>query len=332
MQIEGPRRETALESNPSVLDTGTPAVVDSALLRRLNFSKRQGSAGGSIASDLAPYLFLLPACSLIGAFVLYPMLHALAASLTDYNMITDSRFVGINNYKMLLQDPFFWNSLKNTLLYLLVVVPVLVIAPIFLALLVNKSIPGVKLFRAIFYLPVITSLVVTGLIWKWVYEEQGILNYFLLSSGITDDPVAFLTEPANALFSVMAVTIWTGLGYYMVIYLAGLQSIPKHLYEAAEVEGVSSWRQTLFITIPMLKPSIAVVAVMSSIAAMKVFEEVYVMTQGGPLDATKTLVYFIYQTAFEEFEMGYASAAGVVLFLLTLILSMINLFLLRKDR
>jgi putative chitobiose transport system permease protein len=128
----------------------------------------------------------------------------------------------------------------------------------------------------------------------------------------------------------MAVTIWTGLGYYMVIYLAGLQSIPRHLYEAAEVEGVSKWQQTIHITIPLLKPSIAIVAVMSSIAAMKVFEEVYVMTQGGPLDATKTLVYFIYQSAFEEFEMGYASAAGVVLFLLTLGLSMINLFVLRK--
>ena len=295
-------------------------------LRKLRLPK---AAGG--LSPLVPYLFLLPACAIIGAFVLYPMLHAIMASLTDYNMITESRFVGGDNYRMLLQDPFFWNSLKNTLLYLLVVVPVLVIAPIFLALLVNRSLPGIKLFRAVFYLPVITSLVVTGLIWKWVYEEQGILNYFLLSTGITDDPVAFLTDPANALFSVMAVTVWTGLGYYMVIYLAGLQSIPRHLYEAAEVEGVSKWRQTLFITIPLLKPSIAVVAVMSSIAAMKVFEEVYVMTQGGPLDSTKTLVYFIYQSAFEEFEMGYAAAAGVVLFLLTLVLSLANLFLLRKD-
>lgn len=286
----------------------------------------------SSRSALTPYLFLLPACAIIGAFVLYPMLHAIAASLTDYNMITESRFVGTANYQKLVKDPFFWNSLRNTLLYLAVVVPFLVTVPIFLAILVNKSLAGMKFFRAVFYLPVITSLVVTGLIWKWVYEEQGILNYFLMASGITDDPVAFLTDPANALFSVMAVTIWTGLGYYMVIYLAGLQSIPKHLYEAAEVEGISKWQQTLHITIPLLKPSIAIVAVMSSIAAMKVFEEIYVMTQGGPLDATKTLVYFIYQSAFEEFEMGYASAAGVVLFLLTLSLSLFNLFLLRRDK
>ncbi|RLM49435.1 sugar ABC transporter permease, partial [Halobellus sp. Atlit-31R] len=162
-------------------------------------------------------------------------------------------------------------------------------------------------------------------IWKWVYEEQGILNYLLLATGITDNPVAFLTDPDHALFSVMAVTVWSGMGYYMVIYLAGLQAIPRHLYEVAEVEGVSKWRQTLHITIPLLRPSIAVVTVMSSISAMKVFEEVYVMTQGGPLDASKTLVFYLYQSAFEEFEMGYAAAVGVVLFAITLVFSLINL-------
>ena len=176
----------------------------------------------------------------------------------------------------------------------------------------------------------ITSLVISGLIWKWVYEEQGILNYVLLATGVTDNPVAFLTDPANALLSVMAVTIWSGMGYYMVIYLAGLQAIPRHLYEVAEVEGVSAWQQMLYITIPLLRPSIAVVTVMSSIAAMKVFEEVYVMTQGGPMDSTKTLVYYIYESAFTEFEMGYASAIGVVLFLLTLVFSLINLRFLRE--
>jgi putative chitobiose transport system permease protein len=163
-----------------------------------------------------------------------------------------------------------------------------------------------------------------------VYEEQGILNYVLLASGLTTDPVAFLTDPANALYSVMAVTIWSGMGYYMVIYLAGLQSIPRHLYEVAEVEGVSAWQQMIHITIPLLRPSIAVVTVMSSIAAMKVFEEVYVMTQGGPMDSTKTLVYYLYESAFSEFEMGYASAIGVVLFLLTLVFSLINLRFLRE--
>ncbi|MFO0323857.1 MAG: carbohydrate ABC transporter permease [Burkholderiales bacterium] len=283
----------------------------------------------SAGHPLLPLLFLIPACSVIGAFVIYPALKAIGLSFTNFNMIREAEFVGLANYLQLWHDPFFWAALKNTLIYMGVVVPVLVIAPIFLAVLVNRHLPGITFIRAAIYLPVITSLVISGLIWKWVYEEQGILNYVLLTTGITDNPVAFLTDPANALLSVMAVTIWAGMGYYMVIYLAGLQSIPRELYEVAEVEGISRWQQTIYITIPLLKPSMAVVSVMSSIAAMKVFEEVYVMTQGGPMDSTKTLVYYIYESAFVEFEMGYAAAIGVVLFVLTLALSLINLRFLR---
>ncbi len=277
-----------------------------------------------------PVLFLVPGCALITLVVVYPALKALALSFTDFNMITPARPVGWANYVRLWADPFFWSALKNTLTYLAVVVPVLVVLPIFIALLVNRALPGLAFFRAAIYLPVITSLVVSGLVWKWVYEEKGLLNHFLLATGITDTPVAFLTDPGNALFSVMAVTAWSGLGYYMVIYLAGLQAIPRQLYEVAEVEGVSRWQQTLHITIPLLKPQIALVAVMSSIGAMKVFEEVYVMTQGGPLDSTKTLVFYLYESAFVDFEMGYAAAIGVVLFGITLVLSLINLRLLRS--
>lgn len=279
---------------------------------------------------LLPYVFLLPACSLIGGLVLYPALQALLVSFTSFNMITPSQWVGADNYRRLAADPFFWQALRNSLLYLVVVVPVLVLAPIGLAVLVDRALPGIRLFRALFYLPVITSLVISGLIWKWVYEERGLLNYVLQATGLVAEPVAFLTDPGNALLSVMVVTIWSGMGYYMVIYLAGLQAIPRHLYEVAEVEGVSCWQQFIHITLPLLRPSMAIVAVMSSIAAMKVFEEIYVMTQGGPMDASKTLVYFIYETAFAEFEMGLAAAAGMVLFAITLTLSLINLRLLRK--
>lgn len=279
---------------------------------------------------LLPYAFLLPACSLIGGLVLYPALQALLVSFTSFNMITPSQWVGADNYRRLAADPFFWQALRNSLLYLVVVVPVLVLAPIGLAVLVDRALPGIRLFRALFYLPVITSLVISGLIWKWVYEERGLLNYVLQATGLVAEPVAFLTDPGNALLSVMVVTIWSGMGYYMVIYLAGLQAIPRHLYEVAEVEGVSCWQQFIHITLPLLRPSMAIVAVMSSIAAMKVFEEIYVMTQGGPMDASKTLVYFIYETAFAEFEMGLAAAAGMVLFAITLTLSLINLRLLRK--
>ena len=293
----------------------------------------RGGPAGVPAGWLAPWgpvLFLIPGCALITLVVVYPAIKALLLSFTDFNMITPARAVGVANYVRLWGDPFFWSALRNTLLYLSVVVPFLVVVPIFLALLVNRALPGLAFFRAALYLPVITSLVISALVWKWVYEERGLLNHFLLATGLTSEPVAFLTDPGNALFSVMAVTAWSGLGYYMVIYLAGLQAIPRHLYEVAEIEGVSRWQQTLHITIPLLKPQVALVAVMASIGAMKVFEEVYVMTQGGPLDSTKTLVFHLYESAFVDFEMGYAAAVGVVLFVITLALSLVNLWLLRS--
>ncbi|MFM8345772.1 MAG: carbohydrate ABC transporter permease [Betaproteobacteria bacterium] len=277
-----------------------------------------------------PLLFLLPACALIGAVVVYPALRVLFMSFTDYNMINPAQSVGWANYQRLWADPLFWSALANSALYLLVVVPVLVLVPALLAILVNRALPGLAWFRAALYLPVVTSLVISALVWKWLYAEQGLLNMALRASGLIDEPVRFLTEPERALFCVMAVTVWSGLGYYMVIYLAALQSIPAALLEVAELEGVSRRQQIQHIILPLLKPQMAVVAVMSGMASMKVFEEVYVMTQGGPLDSTKTLVFHLYESAFVDFEMGYAAATGVVLFLLTLVLSLINLRLLSK--
>lgn len=285
---------------------------------------------GRLRQWAVPLLFVLPACTVLGAVVVYPALRVLAMSFTDYNMINTAQAVGWANYLRLWSDPMFWAAARHSVLYLLVVVPVLVAAPAFLAILVNRALPGLTFYRAALYLPVVTSLVISALVWKWLYAEQGLLNNFLLASGLTDDPVRFLTDPDHALFSVMAVTAWSGMGYYMVIYLAGLQSIPPQLHEVAELEGVSRWQQMLHITLPLLKPQMAVVAVMSGMAAMKVFEEVFVMTQGGPLDSTKTLVFFLYESAFVDFDMGYAAAAGVVLFLLTLTLSLLNLRLLRQ--
>ena len=292
-------------------------------------SRRDRGLGRTLRELRVPLLFLLPACTVIGAVVLYPALRVLAMSFTDYNMINAPQAVGVANYLRLWADPLFWSALRNTGLYLVVVVPILVVLPALLAILVNRPLPGLTLFRAALYLPVVTSLVISALVWKWMYAEQGLLNEFLLRTGLIDDPVRFLTEPENALLSVMAVTIWSGLGYYMVIYLAGLQAIPAQLLEVAEVEGVSRRQQIQYIILPLLKPQMAVVAVMSSMAAMKVFEEVYVMTQGGPLDSSKTLVFHLYESAFVEFEMGYAAAAGVVLFMLTLALSLLNLRMLR---
>jgi putative chitobiose transport system permease protein len=279
---------------------------------------------------LTPYLFLVPACIILGAFIFYPLLQAIWMSFTDYNMISDPSFVGLENYEEIVEDDLFWKTLGQTFLYLIVVVPTLVILPIFLAILVNQKIKGIGFFRSAYYVPVVTSMVVVGITWKWVYADQGILNYLLQSIGIIDGPVHWLTSPTTSIFAVMAVTVWKGLGYYMVIYLAGLQAIPSDLYEAADIDGANKWKQIFHITIPMLMPSIIIVTIMSSISAMKVFEEIYVMTGGGPLNSSKTLVFYIYQEAFEKLRMGYASAVGVILLLITLVLSIFNLKVMSK--
>jgi putative chitobiose transport system permease protein len=284
------------------------------------------------SNPLTPFLFLIPGVIILGAFIFYPMLNAIWLSFTDYNIVADAEFIGLENYKELFADALFWKVLGQTLLYLIIVVPALVILPIFLAILVNQQVKGIGFFRSAYYVPVVTSMVVVGIAWKWVYADRGILNYILESFGLIDEPINWLTSTSTSIFAVMVVTIWKGLGYYMVIYLAGLQSIPDDLYEAADIDGATKWKQIWHITVPLLMPSIMIVTIMSSISAMKVFEEIYVMTGGGPLNSSKTLVFYIYEEAFDKLQMGYASAAGVVLFVITLIFSVINIkFMSKKE-
>lgn len=283
------------------------------------------------SNKAVPYLFLIPGSVILGAFIFYPMLQAIWMSFTDYNMITDPNYVGFANYSTLFEDELFWKTLKNTFIYLFGVVPPLVILPIFLAVLVNQKLRGIAFFRSAFYIPVVTSLVVAGIAWDWVYKENGLLNYALDVIGVITEPIPWLSNTDTAIFAVMVVTVWKGLGYYMVIYLAGLQSIPADLYEAAQIDGANWWKQVLRITVPMLMPFILIVTIMSSIAAMKVFEEIYIMTGGGPLHSSETLVFYIYEEAFNRLNMGYASAAGVILFLLTLVFSLINIKFLGRD-
>lgn len=278
-----------------------------------------------------PYLFLLPALAFMGVFLFYPIVDVFRLSFTDYNMITEANFTGLENYRNLFNDPLFWKTLKNSFIYLIGVVPILVVAPIFLAILVNHKLAGIKWFRAAYYIPVVTSMVVVGIMWKWLYQGNGILNYILQTLGIINNQINWLTDPQIALFAVMAVTVWKGLGYYMVIYLSGLQSIPQELYEVSDIDGASWWQKQIHVTIPLLKPSIMLVSILSSIAAMKVFTEVYVMTKGGPLNSSKTLVYYIYEEAFENLTLGYAAAMGFVLFIVIFILSFFNIKLMDQS-
>lgn len=277
-------------------------------------------------SWLIPYGFLLPALIILGLTVFYPALQAFFLSFTQYelNLTETPSWVGLENFRRLGRDRVFWLTLKNTLLYLIGVVPLLVMLPLGLAILVNQKLKGITWFRMAFYTPVIISMVVAGIAWKALYASNGILNQLLTGLGLSKG-IPWLTSPDLALWSVMLVTVWKGLGYYMMIYLAGLQGIPQELYEAAAIDGSDGWRQHWDVTLPLMRPYSLLVGVLSSIAALKVFEEVYIMTQGGPLNASKTTVYYIYERAFQDLEMNYASAIGLALFLVIFSLSLINL-------
>lgn len=272
-----------------------------------------------------PYLFLLPALFVLTLTVFWPALQAFYLSFTsyEYDLTQSPQWVGFKNFLRLQTDPVFWQTLQNTLLYLACVVPILVAAPLGLAIVVNQKLRGINWFRAAYYTPAIISMVVAGLAWKWLYAENGLLNQ--LSQLLSFPPIPWLTSPNLALFSVMAVTIWKGLGYYMVIYLAGLQAIPAELYEAAAIDGCDGFRKHWYITIPLMKPYIVLVAVISAISATKVFEEVYIMTQGGPRNGSKTIVYYLYERAFQDLEIGYACTIGLVLFLLIFFLSFLQI-------
>jgi putative chitobiose transport system permease protein len=273
-----------------------------------------------------PYLFLAPALFILGLTVFLPALQAFYLSFTEYEPISgEATWEGLANFERLLKDEVFWLTIRNTVIYLVGVVPILVFFPLLLAILVNQKLKGISFFRAAYYVPVIISMVVAGIAWKFIYAENGLLNQILKTIGIPAIP--WLTSPALALFSVMVVTIWKGLGYYMTIYLAGLQSIPADLYEAAAIDGSDGYTKHWDITIPLMRPYMLLVGVISAIAATKVFEEVYVMTQGGPQNSSKTVVYYLYQQGFGSTNpnLSYACTIGLVLFLLIFILSILNL-------
>jgi len=279
----------------------------------------------------APYLFLLPAGIVLLIFFFIPFFQTIGLSFFDYsNNIYQAKFAGLQNYIDILHNPIFYKVMINTLIYLIVAVPILAIVPLFLAILINQKIRGITLYKILIYLPVIVSIVVAAIAFKWLYAQQGILNYILNVMHI--ESIGWLTDPKYAIYSVIIVTIWKGIGYYMMIYLAALMSVPKELYEACDIDGAGFLRKHLTVTIPHIMPSIALVTTISSISAMKIFAEIYVMTKGGPLNSTKTIVYYIYEKAFENLDLGYASAMAVILLAIVMIFSLINIFCFEKGK
>jgi putative chitobiose transport system permease protein len=292
-------------------------------------SNKLGSAPrkeGVVMQSLTPYLFLAPALIVLALTVFWPALQAFYLSFTrfEYDLTQPPAWVGFANFKKLWRDPVFWKTLGNTVLYLVCVVPLLVTLSLGLAILVNQNLKGIRWFRTAYYTPVVISMVVAGIAWKWLYASNGLLNQGLQILGFSEG-IPWLTSPDLSLFSVMAVTVWKGLGYYMVIYLAGLQGIPADLYEAAAIDGSDGLQRHWDITIPLMRPYLFLVAVISSISATKVFEEIFIMTKGEPLNSSKTVVYYLYERAFQDLEMSYACAIGLVLFLMIFGLSILNL-------
>ena len=297
--------------------------------RRMFSSRMSHRISRRTKATLTPYLFLAPALIVLLLMVFWPALQAFRLSFMEYgyDVTQPPDWVGLENFQRLAKDKTFWQTLQNTLLYLVCVVPVLAIAPLLLAILVNQKLKGMRWLRVAYYTPVVVSMVVAGIAWKWLYAEKGLLNQILSSLSGQEITIPWLTSPNWVLFSVMAVTVWKGLGYYMVIYLAGLQGLPADLYEAAAIDGSDGWRKHWDITLPLMKPYIFLVSVISAIAATKVFEEVFIMTQGGPRSASKTVVYYVYESAFKDLDMSYACTIGLVLFLIILSLSFVRLAL-----
>jgi len=278
-----------------------------------------------------PYLFLIPAGLILLVFFFIPFFQTILLSFQDYSSsIYHPTYVGLQNYIKLMQAPIFYKVLFNTFVYLFIAVPILAIIPLFLAILINQKMRGMTLYKILIYLPVIVSIVVAAIAFKWLYAEQGILNYAIGVLGFA--PIGWLTDTRFALISVIVVTIWKGIGYYMMIYLAALMSVPKELYEACDIDGATPLKKHLTVTIPHIMPTIALVSTISAISAMKVFAEIYVMTKGGPLSSSKTIVYYIYERAFENLDLGYASAMAVVLLIIVMIFSLINLMFFEKNK
>src|SRR3954464_4436514 len=279
-----------------------------------------------------PYLFLAPALVLIGVFVLYPIAAVVYYSFTDWDIVRPPVWAGLDNYARLLGDETFWKALTHSLIYLLAT-PTIIVLSIALAIVVNRRLRGIHVFRALYFVPAVSGSIAIGIAWRWLLDRNGFFNRVLISTGVIHDPIQWLSEPGLVLAIAMLVPIWAGIGYYSVIFLAGLQNIPEELYDAARMDGCNDFQKHWHVSLPGLRPQIVFVAVISSLAALKVFDEIYVLTNrtGGILDSGTTMVFYLWRQAFRLDHAGYAAAVAIVLLGITLVFSMINVRLLERQ-
>jgi len=290
-----------------------------------------------IRKKKVPYLFILPALLFFAGIYIFPVFFGLEISLTKWDLISPNRqFIGLKNYINLISEPLFIKSLGNTLYYIILTIPATIVFSLTLALMLcSQFIRFKSFFRVIYFIPVITSWVAVSFIWKWLYQPSyGLINYFLSLIGIPAQ--GWLSSLSQAMPAIAITSIWKTLGFNMVIFIAGLQAIPRTFYEAAEIDGANRLQQFLKITLPLLNPTLVFILITSMIFSFQVFVPVFVMTQapggqpGGPLNSTRVIVYHLYSAAFRELKMGYAAAISFVLFGIILVVSLLQLKVLHR--
>ena len=274
--------------------------------------------------EVAAYLLLAPYLLMFAAFLVYPSIHGLYLSFTDARLgQSEMPWLGLENYTYILTDPLFFKVMLNTLVFVLESTPLLIVIPLALAVALNRALPLRAFLRAAFFVPFTLSVSVISITWWWMLEPNlGLLNFYLRAWGFA--PPAWLSTPGWAMLGVVLATVWWTAGYNLVLFLAGLQNIPRHLYEAAEIDGAGPWREFWSITLPLLRPTMLLVLVIQIIASFQVFGQVFVMTTGGPGDSTRTVIQYVYESAFVSQRLGEGSAAAWLLFLIIMVFSLIQ--------
>ncbi|MDR4890439.1 sugar ABC transporter permease [Fredinandcohnia sp. QZ13] len=284
----------------------------------------------TLTSTLKALLYLAPALIILGVFNFYPIIKSFLMSFyTDYDYFNDIvKEYGFANFTYIFQDEEFWTAIKNTFIFVLGVVPLSILISLGIAILLNSNIKLKGLFRSIYFIPFVTSVVAVSIVWRWIYHtEYGLMNYFLSFFGI--EPIKWLTDPQWAMPALIIMSIWKGLGYNIIIFLAGLQNIDKQYYLAAQIDGAKPFKRFLHITVPLLSPTTFFVSIVAVINNFKVFDEIFALFDGkpGPAYSAQTLVYYIYEKFYNEWEFGIASAAAYVLFIIIFIFTLIQLYI-----
>jgi len=278
-------------------------------------------------SRLTPYLFLIVPLVIYLVWVIGPMFYTLYLSLTDWDGLSTPNFIGWRNYQKLFKDPVFYTSLKNNLKWVISFITIPVVAGLTLAMALNRSIPGAKIIKASLYSPMVLSLVVGGLMWSWMYHPaNGLINSMLRLVGLDALALGWLSDKNLVMWAIIVVAIWRQVGYVMVLYLAGLQSVDPGLVDASKVDGASGWQTFWHVIFPLLAPITVIVVVVSVIDSLRAFDLVSVMTRGGPYNSSSVLANFMYIEAFNNYKMGYGAAIAVILFLISLVFIFIYLW------